>query len=70
MSSRTHTPAIAKRNGEPAWVNPPAYRRGDMASWYPGKTVRPSLFDRIFRRASAVPTPAPRGNGAGAGRLA
>jgi hypothetical protein len=42
--------AIAKRNGRPAYVNPPPFRRGDMASWYPGKTVKRGLMERIFRR--------------------
>lgn len=43
--------AIAKRNGKPAHVNPPPLRRGDMASWYPGKTVKRGLLKRILGRA-------------------
>jgi len=44
------TRGIAKRNGQPAWKNPPPRQRGDMQDWYPGKYKRPGLLERVVSR--------------------
>jgi len=51
-----------RQNGkthEPAYLDPPPMRRGDMATWRPGQHRQPSVLARIITALSVPPAKEP-----------